>query len=331
MKQALDWDEAYILNLPQGEHDWLEFKSSKLLDFSLPNVNANSVLDELSKQISAFANSGGGTIVYGIQDTPIGTPRTVDADGGVSLNLKNGTKEWLEDVIPNLVDFQLSSFNIYVLTSAPNASSGIAAGKGIFLIDIPSSDSAPHQASDKKYYARVGGKSRPIGHRFVMDIAGRAKYPKLEMSCQIIPKEDRQDYDNSRDALRFFCQNIGKIYANFVSGYFYVPTQICWSYNGNIVIIDDKEYIRKWFDNTHEDIVGYHETGMRYGGSRPLTISRYDPVLPKLGFRAGMLDLSISKEELTNFAEESVFWEIYADNSPLEEGGVKISELLAAL
>jgi hypothetical protein len=329
MKQALDWDEDYILNLPQGEHDWLEFKSSKLLDFSLAGVNQNNVLDELSKQLSAFANSGGGTIVYGIQDTPIGTLRTIDADGGVSLNLKNGTKEWLEDVIPNLVDFAIKSFNVYVLT-AKDATSGISAGKGIFLVDIPSSDAAPHQASDKKYYARVGGKSRPISHRLVMDIVGRSQHPKLEISCRFVPKEERPDYGNygSKDLLRLFCRNTGKIYANYVSGYFYVPEEICWNHSEKLITIEGKSYAKKWFDNTHEDVVGYLENATRLGGSRPLTISRYDPVLPKLGFNAGKIDLSVSKEELlANFSEEKIFWEIYADNSPIEENSIKIADL----
>jgi Putative DNA-binding domain len=324
MKQVVDWDEDYVLNLPQGEHDWLEFKSSRLLDFSLPAVNQNTVLDELSKQISAFANSGGGTIVYGIQDTPIGTPRSVDADGGVSLNLKNGTKEWLEDVIPNLVDFPVSLFNVYVLTAS---ASGIHTGKGVFLINIPSSEAAPHQAGDKKYYARVGGKSRPIGHRLVMDIVGRAQYPKLEISCRIVPKEERPNYDNSRDALRVFCQNIGKIYANYVSGYFYIPITISRRGGENIFTIGDKQYSKIWFDNTHEDVVGYRDGGGLYG-SRALTISRYDPVLPKLGFRAGMIDLTVSKDDLVNFAEEIIFWEIYADNAPEEKGIIKIGDLL---
>ena len=59
MKPTVDWDESYILNLPPGEHDWVEFKGNRSLDFSLSGVDENNVLNELSKQLSAFANSGG--------------------------------------------------------------------------------------------------------------------------------------------------------------------------------------------------------------------------------------------------------------------------------
>jgi hypothetical protein len=324
MKTAAEWNEEDLLNLPQGEHDWLEFKSSKLLDLNLTGVNQSSVLDELSKQLSAFANSGGGTIVYGIQDTPIGVPRTIDPDGGVSVSVKNGTKEWLEDVIPNLVEFPLMSFNVYVITRS-SAASGIAAGKGIFLVDVADSESAPHQASDKKYYARVGGKSRPIGHRLVTDIFGRTKYPKFEMLCSVVPKEKRSEHEN-RDAVRFFCRNSGKVFANYVNGFIYVPIDIYQGSPDQSLSINDKYYSRIWFDNTDKDVVGYGNAG-QYGYRRPLTITRYDPVLPGLGFRAAMLDLAIAKEELPNFAAVPISWEIYADNAPIETGLVTIGDL----
>ncbi len=70
MKPTSEWDLNHILQLPPGEFDWLEMKGRKALDFSLSSVDENKVLDELSKQVSAFANSGGGVIVYGITAPP---------------------------------------------------------------------------------------------------------------------------------------------------------------------------------------------------------------------------------------------------------------------
>ena len=98
MKPIDEWDENYVLNLPPGEHDWVEFKGSMGLDLDLPNVKIDKVLNELSKQVSAFGNSGGGTLIYGVKDSSE-IPREVDL-GGVSLNLRGkSTKEWLEDVL----------------------------------------------------------------------------------------------------------------------------------------------------------------------------------------------------------------------------------------
>lgn len=105
MREVREWDEVYILNIPAGEHDWVEFKEARSLDLNLPGVRESDVRNKLSEQISAFANTGGGTIVYGIADAAPGTARMVDDNGGVSLSIKGGIKEWLEDIIPDWLIF----------------------------------------------------------------------------------------------------------------------------------------------------------------------------------------------------------------------------------
>src|SRR5438874_958413 len=98
MKDARDWDEEYVLNLPPGEQDWFEAKSSGALDPTLPNAQLpDRMRDELSVSLSALANTGGGVLVYGISE--VDEQWQVDS-GGVSLNVKKrNTKEWLEDII----------------------------------------------------------------------------------------------------------------------------------------------------------------------------------------------------------------------------------------
>lgn len=66
MRPTVEWDEAYILSLPIGEFDWYEAKSSKGLDLTIPGVKENDVLENLARAVSAFSNSGGGQIVYGL-------------------------------------------------------------------------------------------------------------------------------------------------------------------------------------------------------------------------------------------------------------------------
>jgi hypothetical protein len=90
MKETREWDENYILNIPTGEHDWVEFKEARKLDLSLVGVKESEVRNELSKQISAFANTSGGTIVYGVSDALPEATRTVDSQGGVSLTRMAG-------------------------------------------------------------------------------------------------------------------------------------------------------------------------------------------------------------------------------------------------
>jgi hypothetical protein len=333
VKLPVEWDEDYVLNLPPGEHDWVEFKEATALDFTLPRGDMNKARDELSKQLSAFANSGGGAIVYGIADAPAGGgSRVVDAHGGVSLNLKNGTKEWLEDIIPNLVEFPLSRFNVYVIEGR-DAPGSIAAGKGIVIIDVPSSEAAPHQASDKKYYACVGGKSLPIGHRIVMDIMGRAIHPKMEIICSFVPERTSKHLPTSKPKfeLEIYCRNAGRVYANFVNGFVLIPEAMFLGGKGRKKILDGKNYIERYFENTHKDMVGTMKgyTGGQLGisYSEPLYATRFDPVLPSLGFR-DVFSLRIRQEELKKLADEIIMWTIYADNAPAVKGQVRVGDLL---
>jgi hypothetical protein len=184
VKPAREWDEAYLLNLPAGEFNWLEVKGRKALDLTVETVLETAVKENLSKAISALANSGGGQLIFGLSD-PVRGVYHVD-DGGVDLRVKGrSTREWLEDIITVSVDPQPLRFNVYVVTSGASTSE-IGAGRGVFIVDIPDSEQAPHQASDNRYYARVAGKSRPIGYRMVLDIMGRRRAPDLRCTFELI-------------------------------------------------------------------------------------------------------------------------------------------------
>src|SRR5579872_1491824 len=177
-KAPSDWNEADVLALPTHETDEFERKGSAKLDLTLPGVKEGDVLDELAKQLSAFSNTGGGQIIYGVANNG-----PVDA-GGVASSVRGrqSTKEWLEDVIPSLTEFEILGFNVYEIT-AGSGSSTIGSGKGLFIVDVPDSDRAPHQSTrDQKYYVRLGGKSRPARHRLIEDIRNRQKYPQLQVS-----------------------------------------------------------------------------------------------------------------------------------------------------
>ena len=167
------WTEAALQALGPDEYDFQEFKGAGLIHRD--GVVLSEFQIHLSKQLSAFANGGGGRIFLGVDDSG-------RVDGGVPIDLRRGgTRSWLEDIIPGSVDPPLPAFNVHeVLPDGPD--SAIHPGCAVYVIEVPSSESAPHQSLDHRYYLRIAGKSRPMGHVHLADVLRRTRHPRLDVT-----------------------------------------------------------------------------------------------------------------------------------------------------
>jgi hypothetical protein len=176
------WTEADVLSLPAGEHDYFERKSGMLVD------DENNFIPKLARAISAFANSGGGHIVIGVND--VGR-----MDGISPTKGRTSMRDWLEQKIPNLVDFPLTDFRVHELE--PSLPTTIPSGRQVIVIDVGDSPSAPHQCLRGKgdiksyvYYMRQGGRSVPAPHFYVELLHQRLANPALIVDgVQIQPKQ----------------------------------------------------------------------------------------------------------------------------------------------
>ena len=170
-------------------------------------------------------------------------------------------------------------------------------------------------------------------HRMVMDIVGRAKHPKMKLSCRFVPERTAK-YEGTSDPaleLEIYCRNAGRVYANFVNGFIQIPEAMAFGGRGVKKMIDGKAYVERYFENTHKDMVG---TTKAYTGgqipmsySEPLYATRFDPVLPSLGFTS-YVSLRVRQGDLKNFENQVIRWTIYADNAPVVNGEVSVGTLL---
>jgi hypothetical protein len=127
MKSLEQWDEAVIELL--AEDDSTELKGAALLDLSNPHAKESAIKEELSKQLSAFANSGGGRIVYGVEKDKKLTGIPIIARG------RQTTKEWLEDLIPTLTEPEIHAFRVLELASENFPTP--ASDRRIFVVIVP--------------------------------------------------------------------------------------------------------------------------------------------------------------------------------------------------
>ncbi len=343
MKPVSEWDEEYILSLPVGEFDWLEAKGRRSLDLTLAAVTENAVLETISKEVSAFANSGGGTLVYGLTDPEPGETEWNVDDGGVDVMIKkNGTKEWLETVIPNQMEPPLEKFNVYAIPpSSPNTK--IQQGRALFVVEVPDSPKAPHQAKDYRYYSRVASRAQPIRHRQVLDILNRQQHPELGLRFRLKLRGKKADsegqgersthpatveeailsaFDTERlfadiPALEVAVINNGRTYAQYFTLTIHVPIDL----SPEKVVISKVTFRQPSVKRSLYDREYHRYMASNYGPGAT------GPVLPTLGQKFYFPMRPSIFNEAGIAANGIIIWVLQSDNSPVKEGFIMLSEI----
>jgi hypothetical protein len=261
----------------------------------------------LSKQASAFANGSGGLLFVGIDDAG-------QIDGGVPTALKGGTRAWLEDLIAACVDPPLPRCNVFEVSPRTDSNSLIKDGHGVYVIEISASPDAPHQAKDHRYYLRIAGKSRPMGHVHVQDVLRRTFHPKIELA-RFGPygqmQTDKSDPRGPRAFIQFrlFVSNRGRTLARHVGLDAIVPRPFAGS---------DVRRRMKALGEAH-----YTQN------SGSLTYSRYHPtpLFPSQEIYGLSIWVCLHKNNLAQVINgASINWTIYADDARPIRGGQALHE-----
>jgi hypothetical protein len=193
----------------------LEFKAADSLTKKDPEKN------EISKDVSAFANSGGGTIIYGIME------KNHRADSLSPIDGDEYNKEWLEQVINSRIQRRIDGIKIVPVRV------GGAIGKTIYVVGIPESDNAPHSAHDKKYYKRNNFMSIPMEEYEVRNLYARKSKTILRIGQTLIANgaSTTQPFGSFRKLLsgtyvvRFQVENLGMTIENQYKLEMWVPTR----------------------------------------------------------------------------------------------------------
>lgn len=178
---------------------------------------------EITKDVSAFANSDGGIIVYGLAESDHKPQSITYIDGMVY------TKEWLENII-NSIQPRIDGVKIYPVRKDNDLK------QSLYIVKIPRSSQAPHMAKDKRYYKRFNFLSEPMEDYEVKDVMYRHHSPKLTLiNGSLQPDDERAPYSETvRYSFKAWIKNEGKKLCKDykVSVYFFdFPSGIKGHYN----------------------------------------------------------------------------------------------------
>jgi hypothetical protein len=141
---------------------------------------------EISKDVSAFANSDGGTIIYGVREfddkEKNHLPEKIDPINGVEY-----TKEWLEQIINSTISPRIPLIKITPIQTDKHKNNRV-----IYVVGIPKSYTA-HQAQDKKYYRRYNFESIAMDDWEIKDIINRQN--KTDIQIKFVPRTSREIID----------------------------------------------------------------------------------------------------------------------------------------
>lgn len=140
----------------------LDYKSSAAL--SKPGQK------EIPKDVSAFANSDGGMIIYGIEEG-------IEESGHLPVRIDEGvansviTRERIEQAVLSNISPRIEGIQIQQISLDSNNSA--------YCIKIPKSDRAPHQERiTKRYYKRFNFSSVPMEDYEISDVRARSRSVK---------------------------------------------------------------------------------------------------------------------------------------------------------
>jgi Putative DNA-binding domain len=164
------FDELNSLQDVQDLIDDREVRESDILEFkTAPDQMQPADKNAAAKALSAFANSAGGLLIYGVATKDQKDPERPTAiepiSGGNAAYLLKHAREAVRHPIPGIRD------------------KSIPAGQGrqVLLFDVPQSPLSPHQlVSEAVYYRRQGPQSVRMPHDLVELYFGRRMHAKLE-------------------------------------------------------------------------------------------------------------------------------------------------------
>jgi Putative DNA-binding domain len=297
-RDSTEWIEEDLLRMiSEGEQKsiGLDYKACD----SLQNTDGKKT--EISKDVSAFSNSAGGVIIYGMKEIDhVATELDAGFDPGLI------TKEWLEDVIQGRIHPRIQGLHINPIQLTTRSH-----GKVAYAVTIPQSNTA-HQAHDKRYYKRFNFKSEPMEDHEIRDVMSRLKFPLLAPTFSARFIDRKQQVHEYR--LDVQIENNGPIAAHTWKIVLWIPLSLSFRVKGfdkqEVIELPSRIYGHQWFEQ------GRLENRVIFPGED----------VPVAGIEFAY-KIDTTRFDKNESREPFLRWKIYADNMPPRKGEIFLSSI----
>jgi hypothetical protein len=151
---------------------------SLTLDYKEPRALAPDKCDEICKDVSSFANSEGGTIIYGMHENKrVQPPVPTRLEGITDPKI---TIEWIDQVLGSRISPRLDPMDVIITPVS------LSAGGNAWVIEVRQATARPpHQAPDRKYHRRFQTRSEPMYDYEIRDVMRRSESPLLYVELSL--------------------------------------------------------------------------------------------------------------------------------------------------
>jgi hypothetical protein len=298
---ARNWTESRLQNFITSEIEeslTLEYKAAEALDRN------ETKKKEITKDVSAMANSAGGILIYGIAEYNDTDKRHLP-ERITPVDRRKYPREWVEQIIqairPRIDGIVIHSVN---LSSGEN---DVA-----FVIEIPQSNTA-HQANDHRYYKRFNFQAVPMEDYEIRDVIFREQTPNIALNFLIeITHFTTEEGNKINYNLIVQARNNGSAFAQYIAVFLDAPVPILLNTENKMNIKDGGRFYRHRLTNLNQEYAD-EQFKSNFPLLRSMTMYWKIPL----------------RENFDEFSAQNlaVKWKIYADNALPKEGKLALKEI----
>ena len=298
---ARNWTEAKLQNFITSEIEeslTLEYKAAEALD------RADYKKKEITKDVSAMANSAGGIIVYGIAENPREDKRHLP--GKITpVDRTRFPREWLEQII-QAIRPRIDGIVIHAVSLKSGENDAA------YVVEIPQSNTA-HQASDHRYYKRFNFQAVPMEDYEIRDVIFREQTPRIVLNFLI----EISDFANGEETITNYnlviqARNDGSAFAQYVAVFADVPVIVLQNIENKMSVKDGGRMYRHRLTNLNQEYVDA-DFRANFPLLRSMSMNWKIPLNEKI--------LELRGENL------EIKWKIYADNALPKENKIQLKEI----